>query len=171
MTLLAISCIEDKSQYEYKKTVTVTFDSYLDHDYNWTTGEEVTLVAPVTFSVPFENEEDIDKMFEITWYADGELIGTGYKIKYLVDKTGAFSMNIKVVNRETGETYVSDIYRSNAKSSFGWGWVVLSERENNASSVSFISPLALFATHRIENAIPDGLGTGPKNIYHYYNNP
>lgn len=168
MTLLAISCIEDKSQYEYKKTVTVTFDSYLDHDYNWTTGEEVTLVAPVTFSVPFENEEDIDKMFEITWYADGELIGTGYKIKYLVDKTGAFSMNIKVVNRETGETYVSDIYRSNAKSSFGWGWVVLSERENNASSVSFISPLALFATHRIENAIPDGLGTGPKNIYHYY---
>lgn len=168
VALMAISCIEDKSRYEYLKTVTVTFDSYLDHNYNWTTGEEVTLTAPVTFSETFENEEDIDKMFEITWYADGELIGTGYRIKYLVNKTGAFSLNLKIVNRETGEKYLSDIYRSNAKSSYGWGWVVLSERENQASSISFISPLALFANHNLESVIPDGLGTGPKNIYHYF---
>ena len=162
------SCIEDLSQYEYKQTNKVTFDSFLDHDYTWTSGEEVELTAPLTFSQPYENEADIDKDFEITWYANAEVIAQGYRIKYVVDKIGAFSIVLKVVNRTTGETYVSDIFRSNAKSSFGWGWVVLSERDNEASSMSFISPLGLFATHNLENNIPDGLGTGPKNIYHYY---
>ena len=162
------SCIEDLSQYEYMQTNKVTFDSFLDHDFNWTTGEEVELTAPLTFSQPYENEADIDKDFEITWYANADVMGQGYRIKYIVDKVGAFSIVLKVINRTTGETYVSDIFRSNAKSSFSWGWVVLSERENEASSLSFISPLGLFASHNIENNIPDGLGTGPKNIYHYY---
>lgn len=162
------SCIEDLSQYQYMKTNKVTFDSFLDHDYSWTSGEEVELVAPITFSQPYENEADIDKDFEINWYVNSELMSQGYRIKYVVDKVGAFSIALKVVNRTTGETYVSDIFRANAKSSFGWGWVVLSEREQEASSLSFISPLGLFATHRLENNIPDGLGTGPKNIYHYY---
>lgn len=162
------ACIEDLSKYEYLTTNKVTFDSFLDHDYNWTSGEEVELVAPLTFAVPFENEADIDEEFAITWYANGEEIATGYRIKYIVDKVGAFSMVLKVINRKTGETYVSDIFRCNAKSSFGWGWVVLSERENEASSLSFISPLGVFATHNIESCIPGGLGTGPKNIYHYY---
>lgn len=162
------SCIEDLSQYQYMKTNKVTFDSFLDHDYSWTSGEEVELVAPITFSQPYENEADIDKDFEINWYVNSELMSQGYRIKYVVDKVGAFSIALKVVNRTTGETYVSDIFRANAKSSFGWGWVVLSEREQESSSLSFISPLGLFATHRLENNIPDGLGTGPKNIYHYY---
>lgn len=162
------SCIEDLSQYQYMKTNKVTFDSFLDHDYSWTSGEEVELVAPITFSQPYENEADIDKDFEINWYVNSELMSQGYRIKYVVDKVGAFSIALKVVNRTTGETYVSDIFRANAKSSFGWGWVVLSEREQEVSSLSFISPLGLFATHRLENNIPDGLGTGPKNIYHYY---
>lgn len=162
------SCIEDLSQYEYLKTNKVTFDSFLDHNYNWTSGEEVELTAPLTFSQPYENEADIDKEFEITWYVNGEAIAQGYRIKYVVDKVGGFSIVLKVINRTTNETYVSDIFRANAKSSYGWGWVVLTEREQEASSLSFISPLGLFASHRLENNIPDGLGTGPKNIYHYY---
>ena len=129
------SCIEDLSQYEYMQTNKVTFDSFLDHDFNWTTGEEVELTAPLTFSQPYENEADIDKDFEITWYANADVMGQGYRIKYIVDKVGAFSIVLKVINRTTGETYVSDIFRSNAKSSFSWGWVVLSERENDDSSL------------------------------------
>ena len=166
--LAMTSCIEDLSQYEYLQTNKVTFDSFLDHDYTWTSGDEVELVAPITFSQPYENEADIDKDFEINWYVNADLLAQGYRIKYIVDKVGAFSIALKVVNRTTGETYVSDIFRANAKSSFGWGWVVLSEREQEASSLSFISPLGLFATHKLESNIPDGLGTGPKNIYHYY---
>lgn len=167
--MLALSsCVEDLSQYEYLQTNKVTFDSFLDHDYTWTSGEEVELVAPITFSQPYENEADIDKDFEINWYVNAELMSQGYRIKYVVDKVGAFSIALKVVNRTTGETYVSDVFRANAKSSFGWGWVVLSEREQEASSLSFISPLGLFANHKLESNIPDGLGTGPKNIYHYY---
>ena len=169
MLFSMVSCIEDLSEYEYATTNQVKFDSFLDHDYNWTTGEEVELTAPLTLSIPFEKEEDIDKEFDITWYANGEVMATGYRIKYIVDKIGAFSIVLKVVNKTTGETYVSDIFRSNAKSSFSWGWAVLSEREDQASSLSFISPLGVFATHRLESLLPDGiLGTGPKNLYHYY---
>ena len=46
--MLALSsCVEDLSEYNYLQTNKVTFDSFLDHDYTWTSGEEVELVAPI----------------------------------------------------------------------------------------------------------------------------
>ena len=55
-----------------------------------------------------------------------------------------------------------------SKSSFGWGWIVLSEREQNASSLSVIQPLNMNATHRLENLVGEDIGTGPKSLYYYY---
>lgn len=167
LLLLFASCIEDKSQYEYRTTNKVTFQDMVS-GYEWTAGEEVELVAPISFSIPFENEDDIDATFEITWFANGEPIASGYRTKYVVSQTGSFSIVLKVVHRETGETYISDVYRSTAKSSFGWGWIVLSEREEESSSLSFISPVALFAQHELEDMIDGGLGSGPKSLHRYY---
>ncbi len=164
---LCISCIEDRSRYDYRTANEVSWLS-LQEGYSFTSGETVEITAPLEFSEPFEDEADIDEAFEISWYLDGELFATGYRISYAFGKSGGFSLVLKVVNRATGETYISDKYVLESKSSFGWGWLVLSERESGASSLSVISPLNMNAAYRLEDIIDGGLGTRPKGLDYYY---
>ena len=46
---LLLSCIEDKSQYDYKKTNEVSFKTVLE-GFSFTAGEEVEIVAPIVLS-------------------------------------------------------------------------------------------------------------------------
>ena len=67
--ILAVSCIEDKSQYDYKDTVTVEFVDRIE-GYSFVSGETVKLTAPISFSETLD-EKQIEEMFEITWWLDG----------------------------------------------------------------------------------------------------
>lgn len=181
MTVFMLSyitaCIEDKSLYDYRQANEVTFLSLLE-GFTSTMGEEREYVAPIEFSEPFEDESLIDKKFEICWYVSqndnsGELIATGYRIRYTFDTVGGFSLFIKVTDKETGEIYISDNYTISSKSSIGWGWMLLTEKEDGKSSLSFISPVSMLPNRRIEEMLlPEGedLGTGPKRLAYYYVN-
>lgn len=167
LLLILSSCIEDKSVYDYRKANEVSWLSLLE-GFSFTSGEEVEIKAPMEFSEPFDDESAIDDAFEIGWYLDGELFATGYKIQYTFNKIGGFSLVLKAENRATGEIYLSDKYILESKSSFGWGWMVLSERENNESSLSIIQPVRMTATHRLEKMVGEDIGSGPKSINYYY---
>ncbi len=167
---LLLSCIEDKSKYEYRKTNEVTYLSVLE-GFTSTFGEEREYVAPIEFSEPFKNEADIDRMFDIQWFIGEEKVAEGYRIKYTFNKVGGFALYLKVVNRETGETYVSDGYTMESKSSISVGWMILTEKEGGESSLSFISPSTLLPTYKLEEIMETGsIGAGPKNLYYYYVN-
>lgn len=167
--MLMTSCIEDLSQYNYKNTNKVTYLSVIE-GYTFTSGEEIEMTAPLEFSQPFANEEDIDAMFEINWYLNQELIATGYKIRHTFTKVGGFSLILKTTNKETGEIYLSDTYTIQSKSAIGWGWMLLSDYGEGKSSLSFIAPQTMYPSHKLEEMfeLPDGIGTGPKSLYYYY---
>ena len=167
--ILAVSCIEDLSQYEYKDTNKVTFLSVME-GYTFTMGETAEIVAPIEFSKPFENEADIDKAFQIGWYLNEELIAEGYRITYQFPRVGGFALIIKVVDRVDGNTYLSERYSVESKSSIGWGWMILSDHGNNESSLSFISPVSMVTSHKLEElfGFEEPLGTGPKSLDYYY---
>ena len=160
--------IGGKGKDPYKQTNEVKFLSVME-GFTFTSGEEAEIVAPIEFSQPFKVESDIDKTFIISWFLDEELIGQGYRLKYTFDKVGGFSLILKVENRETGEIYLSERYNLDSKSAIGWGWMILSDRDN-ASSLSFISPVSLAATYRLEELLelPEPLGNGPKGLEYYY---
>ncbi len=164
--LTAVSCIEDKSNYDYINTIKVTYVDRIQ-GYTFVAGEKVELTAPITFSEPIE-EKQIDKLFEITWWVDGEKIAEGYKISYTFATVGGASLVVKVVNRQTGETFLSDNMRSTTKNAVGWGWILLSAKEGDVSSLSFIHPVSFNTIHNLESDIEGGLGTGPKGLQYYF---
>ena len=98
--IASVSCVEDLSKYEYKEINEVTFLSLMD-GFSVISGEDVEMTAPVKFSKPFENEEDIDKNFDVIWYVDADSVATGYRIKHTFSKVGGFSINFKVVDKNT----------------------------------------------------------------------
>lgn len=174
MLALSVSCIEELSKEGLSKddeikTNKVTFKSVIE-GYTFTSGDNAKLVAPVEFSEKFADEADIDKEFEINWYLNEELVGTGYKIDYTFKKVGGFSLILKITNRKTGEVYISDSYSVQAKSAIGWGWMLLSDYGDGNSSLSFIAPNSYFASYKLEEmmGLPEPLGQGPKTLNYYY---
>jgi len=167
--LISISCVEEMSKYVQKEVNEVTFLSLMD-GFSVISGENVEMTAPLKFSKPFENEEDIDKNFDVIWYVDADSIATGYRIKYTFNKVGGFSINFKVVDKDNGSVYLSDKYPLKSNSSISWGWMLLSDFGDNQSSISFIQPLKLTADYRLEKdyGIEDGIGTGPLGLDYYY---
>lgn len=167
--VFAASCIEDLSQYDYKDTNKVTFLSMME-GYTFTVGEEAEIVAPIEFSKPFDKEEDIDKTFDIGWYVDGERIAEGYRINYSFPTVGGFSMILKVIERTTGVTYLSENYSVESKSMIGWGWMLLSDFGDNESSLSFIAPVSMTPSYNLEKlfGMTEPFGTGPKGLDYYY---
>lgn len=164
--ILAVSCIEDKSQYDYKDTVTVEFVDRIE-GYSFVSGETVKLTAPISFSETLD-EKQIEEMFEITWWLDGEQIASGYNIEYTFKTVGGAPLVVKVVNKETGETYLSDVIQTNTRNAVGWGWLALSAREGDVSSLSFIHPVSFNTAHKLEDYMDGGLGTGPKGLEYYF---
>ena len=160
VVIFAVSCMTDKGSYDYAQTNEVTFKTVLE-GFTFTSGENVEITAPVEFSEPFSSDSEIDNAFEISWYIGEECVGTGYKLKYSFDRSGGYSLILKVRNRSTGETYLSGTYPINAKSAVGWGWMVLSADKDDNSCLSVISPLTNHVYSSLEKDIEGGLGTGP----------
>ena len=144
----------------------VTFLNKIE-GYAFTAGEEVEIVAPVTFEKEIGTEAEINELFDIKWYVDGQHIADGYRIKYTFERSGGYSLVLKIVNRITGETYLSDSHSVESRNAIGWGWMILSDREDK-SSLSFIRPLTYFTSYNLEESIDGGLGTGPKRLFYYY---
>ena len=167
VVVFAVSCMTDKGSYDYAQTNEVTFKTVLE-GFTFTSGENVEITAPVEFSEPFSSDSEIDNAFEISWYIGKECVGTGYKLKYSFDRSGGYSLILKVRNRSTGETYLSGTYPINAKSAVGWGWMVLSADKDDNSCLSVISPLTNHVYSSLEKDIEGGLGTGPKSLNYYY---
>ena len=144
----------------------VTFLNMIE-GYSFTAGEEVEIVAPISFEKEISTEKEINELFDIKWYVNADLVGEGYRIKYTFARSGGYSLVLKVVNRITGETYLSDSVSVESRNAIGWGWMVLSDRDG-ASSLSFIRPLTYYTSHKLEAEIEGGLGTGPKRLFYYY---
>lgn len=165
--VILASCMIDKGSYGYAKTNEVSFKTLLE-GFTFTSGEDVEILAPVEFSEPFKTEAEIDAAFEISWYIGEECVGTGYRLKYNFDKSGGYSLILKVKNRSTGETYLSGKYPIDAKSAVGWGWMVLSADAENNSCLTVISPINHHVYPSLEKDIEGGLGSGPKSLNYYY---
>ena len=144
----------------------VTFLNMIE-GYSFTAGEEVEIVAPISFEKEISTEKEINELFDIKWYVNADLVGEGYRIKYTFARSGGYSLVLKVVNRITGETYLSDSVSVESRNAIGWGWMVLSDRDG-ASSLSFIRPLTYYTSHNLEAEVEGGLGTGPKRLFYYY---
>lgn len=164
---LLTGCISDLGNYDYKETNQVTFLSKLE-GFGCTAGTEFEMVAPIEFSEPFKEEALIDDAFDIMWYVDSKLLGRGYRLRATFDKVGGFALVFKVVNKKSGEVFISDTYTIESKSAFGWGWMALCDRGDGKSALSMISPESNFVFHGLEDMVEGGLGTGPKGIYYYY---
>lgn len=161
------SCIADLGSYDYKNTNQVKFLSKLE-GFSCTAGSEFEMTAPIEFSEPFKDEKEIDGKFDIQWYIDGILLDSGYRIRTTFTKVGGFALILKVMNKESGEKFISDTYTVESKSAFGWGWLVLCDRGDGNSGLSMISPSNNFVFHGLENDIEGGLGSGPKSLCYYY---
>ena len=164
LLLLLGSCYDDKGNYDYTDSSKVTFSNAASSDYTFMVGTPFEMDAPVLFS---EDIENIDDVFTVEWYLNRELVYTGYRLKYQFEEGGTYELILKVINKETNETYISDKFTMTAKNSFDWGWMILSDMGDGKSSLSFISP-DLKASLRIDEAIEGGLGSEPRGIYYYY---
>ncbi len=161
--ILVFGCIEDRNDYNYRQTPQITF---LAADFECTAGDETEFTAPLRVSEEMA-ESAIDSVFEIGWYIDRTLVGEGYRIKYTPEKSGSFNIVFKVTNRETGEVFLSDSYSIKSASAIGWGWMVLSDPGDGSSSLSFIQPVTMHVSRKLEDSIEGGLGTEPRNLFYY----
>lgn len=162
--LVITGCYDDLGNYDYTNSTKVSFVNSASSDYTFMVGDLFEMDAPINFSTDIGN---VDELFTVQWYLNRELIYTGYHLKYQFEKGGTYELILKVINKETNETYISNKYTLTGKNSFDWGWMILSNKGDGKSSLSFINP-GLRATHDVENIIEDGLGTDPLGIYYYY---
>ena len=161
---LLSSCYEDEGNYDYLQSPQVTFAKAGTTDYTFRVGTDFEMDAPITLSHPVQQ---IDSVFTIEWYLNRECVFTGYHLKHRFTKGGSYELILKVINNETQETYLSEKYKLTAQNLFNWGWMVLSDRGEGKSALSFIDP-DLIATHGIEEGIEGGLGEDPRALHYYY---
>ena len=131
-------------------------------------GETARLTAPVKFPEKYATKEAIEKEFDVQWYIDGVLAASGFEVDITIETIGGCAVVLKVIRRDTGETWLSDGYTLNSKSSVGWGWMVLSDHGDGNSSLGFVNPRTMRAHLNLERQIEGGIGTGPKSMYYYY---
>ena len=160
--LVITGCYDDLGNYDYTDSAKVSFVNSASSDYTFMVGTLFEMDAPINFSTDIGN---VDELFTVQWYLNRELIYTGYHLKYQFEKGGTYELILKVINKETNETYISNKYTLTGKNSFDWGWMILSDKGDGKSSLSFINP-SLRATHDVESTIEDGLGTDPRGIYY-----
>ena len=162
--LVITGCYDDLGNYAYTNSTKVSFVNSASSDYTFMVGDLFEMDAPINFSTDIGN---VDELFTVQWYLNRELIYTGYHLKYQFEKGGTYELILKVINKETNETYISNKYTLTGKNSFDWGWMILSDKGDGKSALSFINP-AFRVTHNVESTIEGGLGTDPRGIYYYY---
>lgn len=165
--LLAICSCYKTSEIVAPDPSPVSFLSMLE-GYTVLSGETAKLTAPVKFPEGYTDKEAIDKDFDVQWYIDGVQVASGYEASITIDKIGGCAVVFKVIRRATGETWLSDAYPLNSKSSVGWGWMVLSDHGDGRTSLGFVNPRTMHVHHNLERQIDGGIGTGPKSMYYYY---
>ena len=158
--LVITGCYDDLGNYAYTNSTKVSFVNSASSDYTFMVGDLFEMDAPVNFSTDIGN---VDELFTVQWYLNRELIYTGYHLKYQFEKGGTYELILKVINKETNETYISNKYTLTGKNSFDWGWMILSDKGDGKSALSFINP-AFRVTHNVESTIEGGLGTDPQGI-------
>lgn len=161
---LASSCYDDLGNYTYTDSAKVTFVSSVASNYTFTAGTPFEMDAPIRLS---KEVAQIDEVFTIEWYLNRKLFHTGYHFKHTFERGGTYEVILKVIHKETGETYLSNKYTLTGKNVFDWGWMVLADAGEGQSSLSFITP-DLKAMHHLEQDIEGGLGNDPQGIYYYY---
>ena len=167
LLLLALlpGCKKDLGNYDYRTTNKVSFNDPPQSGYSFITGQEGVLAAPIQLT---ESLQDTAATFDIGWYLGSERIFTGPVLHYTFEQPGQFKLYLKVINKETQETYLSSAYDLQVISNFEWGWLILSDR-GDTSSLSIIDP-DLRCSHRIYEPSNNNqiLGSGPLGIFYYY---
>ncbi len=163
---LCWSCFKDKGNYDYKATNNLTFFSTTEMNYAFLVGDEVVIEAPFSLENP---DVDIAETFDVEWYLDGEFFCNDPVFRHTFDVAGTHGLILKVTNRQSGERFISQEYGLTIENSFDWGWMVLLDRGDGNSAISFITP-DLKPLHNLETTIEGGLGTEPRGIFYYYVN-
>ena len=132
--LVITGCYDDLGNYDYTNSTKVSFVNSASSDYTFMVGDLFEMDAPINFSTDIGN---VDELFTVQWYLNRELIYTGYHLKYQFEKGGTYELILKVINKETNETYISNKYTLTGKNSFDWGWMILSNKGDGKSSLSF----------------------------------
>ena len=162
--LLLAACYEDKGNYDYIDSPKVSFGNRLSVDFSFLVGIPAEQDAPLLFSQEVTNP---DSLFTIEWYVNRQLIHTGYHLSHTFERSGTFDLIFKVVNRSTGETYLSESYPLAVANTFDWGWMLLSDMGDGKSSLGFITPEHR-ALHGLESEVEGGLGSNPISLHYYY---
>lgn len=123
--LVITGCYDDLGNYDYTNSTKVSFVNSASSDYTFMVGDLFEMDAPINFSTDIGN---VDELFTVQWYLNRELIYTGYHLKYQFEKGGTYELILKVINKETNETYISNKYTLTGKNSFDWGWMILSNK-------------------------------------------
>ena len=116
--LVITGCYDDLGNYDYTNSTKVSFVNSASSDYTFMVGDLFEMDAPINFSTDIGN---VDELFTVQWYLNRELIYTGYHLKYQFEKGGTYELILKVINKETNETYISNKYTLTGKNSFDWG--------------------------------------------------
>ena len=119
--LVITGCYDDLGNYGYTNSTKVSFVNSASSDYTFMVGDLFEMDAPVNFSTDIGN---VDELFTVQWYLNRELIYTGYHLKYQFEKGGTYELILKVINKETNETYISNKYTLTGKNSIVFRFIV-----------------------------------------------
>lgn len=173
MLLMAVSCLDDKNNYNYKDINTVGDSKItgLRSVYTCFPGEEVRLVPEVKLS-----KDTLDPDVSYSWYVDDALIEhTEPTYTFKSDVIATHKIVFCVTDNQTGVQFVTSTQVS-VESRWLKGWMILSKGAGDASQVSMVlmrrSEVALPENQTKDTIYYDGqdvnivkdLGTGPRRL-------
>ncbi|WP_270517252.1 PKD-like family lipoprotein [Sanguibacteroides sp. AM78-02pH3A] len=173
MLLMAVSCLDDKNNYNYKDINTVGDSKItgLRSVYTCFPGEEVHLVPEVKLS-----KDTLNPDVSYSWYVNGALTEhTEPTYTFKSDVIATHKIVFCVTDNQTGVQFVAGTQVS-VDSRWLKGWMILSKGAGDASQVSMVlmrrSEVALPENQTKDTIYYDGqdinivkdLGTGPKKL-------
>lgn len=171
--VLSISCLDDKTNYDYKRLNEISKIENIESSYTIYPGDELTLEPVLKFTL-----DSIHPSVGYEWYVDLEKVSEEPIFTYKAEEVGSYYVTLVVTENSSK---VQATQRTIVKVDSEWkkGWLILSDRNNT-------SELSLLKTQLSELRDEDGyferdtllimgmdrnispnLGTGPKKLFEH----
>lgn len=127
ISLLGVSCYEDKGNYDYRPMNDIEIDLEAD-DLSPVLGDTIRLTPRLTFAL---DSTERDLSFE--WTFEGKKIGEERNLFWIVDTAAKGQLALMVKDEFTNVTYINSVYITVTSAFQKQGWVVLSEKDGFSS--------------------------------------